>query len=220
MKWYSGVALALALGAAGCATKWLPDAEAAINPPVAYQQQFIAEALDDCFSTMDFSRLRGQVVEIEVLGVYVDGDVADYYRSKLQVELAKAGAISETYLVDKPPTYKANIMLRMGGVNDLVKSALLYEWRQKQYTYDVQVAVFSVTGKDYFIQSGQGENAATIARAFYFLFFPIPLPCEWSPRKGRSFFAQVNETYDAGKRAFDSSRARRDRSNILTTLQP
>ena len=111
MKWVSVVAMALALGLTGCSTKWLPDAEAAINPPVAYQQQFIAEALDDCFSTMDFSRLRGQVVEIEVLGVYVDGDIADYCRSKLQVELAKAGAVSETYLVDKPPTYKANIML-------------------------------------------------------------------------------------------------------------
>ena len=220
MKWCAAIAMVLALGLTGCSTKWLPDAEAAVNPPVAYQQQFIAEALDDCFSTMDFSRLRGQVVEIEVLGVYVDGDVADYCRSKLQVELAKAGAISETYLVDQPPTYKANIMLRTGGVNDLVKSALFYEWRQKQYTYDVQVVVFSLTGKDYFIQSGQGENAATIARAFYFVFFPIPLPCEWSPRKGRSFLAQVNETYDAGKRAFGSSRARKDRGNILPVLQP
>ena len=209
----------LGLVGSGCSVKWLPDTDSPLNPPVAYQQEFIAQAIDDSFQTMDFSRLRGEVVEIAVMGVYADGDVEDYLHAKLQLELAKAGAISETDLVEKTPTYKANIMLRYGGVNDLVKSAMLYEWRQKQFTYDVQVVVFNIEGKDYFIQSGKGENNATISRVLYLGFFPIPLPTTWSTNKGRSFLWQLNQTYDAGKRGFRSSRLRRDRGNIMQTLQ-
>lgn len=211
--------LALAVGATGCSTKFVPDAEAALNPPVAFQQQFIAEAVDDIFKGMNFSRLNGKLVEIEVLGVYADGDVADYLRAMLQLELAKAGAMSETDLTDKAPDYKANIMLRIGGVNDVVKSAFFYEWRQKHYVYDVKVAVFSVSGKDYFLQSGKGATEVTIARRFYFLFAPIPLPCEYNTAKGTSFMWQTLQTYDAGKRAFRSSRARRDWRAVPQTVQ-
>ena len=221
MKRWMGLALVLvALSLTGCSVKWIPDAESALNPPVAYQQQFIAEALDDVFASMDFSRLRGEVVEIEVMGVYEDGDISDYMRGRLQLELAKAGAISETTLVEQAPTYKANIMLRQGGVNDLVKSALFFEWRQKQYVYDVEVDVFQIEGKDYFTQTGQGQNAVTIAKNFYLLFFPIPLPNEWSTRKGRSLLSQVNQTYDASKRGFSNNGLYRDRSQIPATLQP
>jgi hypothetical protein len=213
------VLLALvAAAASGCSVKWIPNTESALNPPVAFQQQLIAEAVDDVFATMDFSRMGGELVDIEVMGVYADGDVADYLRGKLQLELAKAGAMTEVGLVDRIPGYKANIMLRYGGVNDLVKSTGLYEWRLKQFTYDVEVVVFNVEGKDYFVQTGQGENAVTISRAFYLLFFPVPLPTEWSLRKGRSLFQQGVQTYDAGKRGFKDSGLRRDRGNVMPVL--
>jgi len=210
----------LALLAGGCATKWVPDTESALSPPVAFQQRFMADAIDNCFYTMDFSRLGGKLVEIEVMGVYVDGDVADYARSKLQLELAKAGARTEIQWFAQPPDYKANIVFRYGGVNDVVKDALLYEWRQKEYTYDVQVAVMSLTGKDYFTQSGKGATEITIARRLYLIFFPIPLPSEWSTRKGTTFYTQIKETYDAGKRAQQNPNLMRDVNQVPTTIGP
>jgi len=63
------------------------------------------------------------------------------------------------------------------------------------------------------------KAGATIARSFYLLFFPIPLPSAWSTNKGRTFLWQINRTYDEGKRGFRSSRLRRDRTNIRRTLQ-
>jgi hypothetical protein len=210
--------LACAILLTGCTVKWLPDAESALNPPVAIQQKFIADALDQVFSRMDFSKLSGKVVDIEVVGVYADGDVEDYIRARIQAELAKAGAISEVDLVEKPVTHKANVMMRYGGVNDFVTSTLFYEYRVKQYAYDVEVNVFSVNGQDQFTVVGQGDTEATISRAFYLLFFPIPLPNAYSTRKGRSFFSQVNETYDAAKKGTSSSSARRNRGNIMQVL--
>ncbi len=192
-----------ALPILGCATKWVPDSESSLTPPVAFQQQFMAEAIDDAFYTMDFSRLGNKLVDVEVLGVYVDGDVADYMRARTQLELAKAGARSEVDWERDPPDYKANIMVRYGGVNDIVKTSLFYEWREKVYTYDVEVAVFSLDGSDYFVQTGRGATEITIKRNLYILFFPIPLPNEWSSRKGLSPIKQYKQTYDAGKRIYD-----------------
>lgn len=217
MKRLSMLLLAACL-LSGCATKWVPDTDSPLNPPVAFQQQFIVEALDDVFATMDFSRLGGQLVDIEVSGVYIDGDIADYLRSRLQLELAKAGAMSEVNWSDQVPQYKANIMVRTGGVNDLVNSALFFEWRQKQFTYDIQVAVMNIQGGDYFVQSGQGRTEVTISRNFYLLFFPIPLPSEWSTTKGMNFFSQARDTYDAAKRADRNPELLFDRSQIPTGL--
>ncbi len=198
----------------GCATKWIPDSESSLNPPVAFQQQFIAEAIDDAFYTMDFSRLSNQLVDIEVMGVYVDGDIADYMRGRTQLELAKAGARSEVDWSRDVPDYKANIMVRVGGVNDIVKTSLFYEWREKIYTYDVEVAVFSLDGSDYFVQTGRGATEITVARKLYLLFFPIPLPNEWSTRKGISPIQQYKQTYDAGKRVYDDPSLMRDSSYL------
>jgi hypothetical protein len=207
--------LLAAVTVVGCSSKYVPDVETALNPPVAYQQQFIAEALDNVFRGMDFSRLRGKLVEIEVVGVYPDTVLNDYLRAMLQLELAKAGALSETALVgDRMPDYKANIMLKVGGVNDIVRWALLYEWRQKHYVYDVQVAVFNVKGEDYFVQSGKGATEITVARNFYLLFFPIPLPTEYSRQKGMSVFGQYVRTYDEARRGARDSSLRRDRGNV------
>lgn len=204
--------------ATSCATKFVPDTESALNPPVAYQQQFMAEAIDDVFATMDFSRLSGRLVDIEVMGVYIDGDIAEYLESRLQLELAKAGAMSEITWSDRIPDYKANIMVRMGGVNDVVKSALFYEWRQKQYTYDVEVAVMGINGGDYFVQQGKGYSEVTIANRLYILFFPIPLPSEFSPTKGMTFWGQAKDTYDAAKQVRDNPSLMRDVNQIQPTL--
>ncbi len=202
----------------GCSTKWLPDADSPINPPVAFQQEFIADALDDVFKSMNFARLKGKVVDIEVMGVYADGDIADYLRAKLQLELAKAGALSEVDSLDRDVDYKANIMLRHGGVNDIVKSAVFYQWREKVYDYDVQVAVFDVKGGHYFVQSGKGASSAVVARKFYLLFFPLPLPNEWSTTKGTNIYSQMSETYDAAKRVKNDRSLMYDRSQIPKTF--
>lgn len=211
---------AVLIAVSGCSTKFLPDSESALNPPVAFQQQFIAEAIDDVFSTMNFSGLSGKLVDIEVMGVYVDGDVADYMRSKLQLELAKAGAASEPQWASKDPDYKANIMVRIGGVNDVTKTALFYEWRQKVYTYDVQVALMAMDGSRYFTQSGMGSSEATIGRRFYLIFFPIPLPVEFSPTKGMTFWGQAKQTYDAGKTVYDNPNLMTNQNLIQPQLGP
>ncbi len=219
MKYLSIIALAL-IFSTGCASKWLPDTEAPLNPPVAYQQQFIADAIDNAIGTMNFSRLAGKLAEIEVLGVYADGDIADYIRAKIQLELAKAGALSETQWSENTPDYKINVMIRVGGVNDLVKTALFYEWRQKEFTYDIKVAVFSMNGGDYFIQSGKGTTRATIARRFNMIFFPIPLPSEYSTIKGVTTLSQYRDTYNAAKQVRQDPGLMRDRSQLLDTLGP
>lgn len=186
-----------------CSTKWVPDSQSPLNPPVAFQQEFIADAIDEVFYSMDFSRLSGQVVDIEVMGVYPDGDIAEYLRGKLQLELAKAGAQSEIAWTDYNPSYKANIMIRYGGVNDIVKSTLFYEWRVFRYTYDVEVNVFSMDGNDYFVQSGKGSTDVTVAKNLNILFFPIPLRSEWSTKKNISPFDQYRDTYNSGKRIYE-----------------
>ncbi len=198
----------------GCATKWVPDAESSLNPPVAFQQQFMAEAIDDVFYSMDFSRLSNDLVDIEVMGVYVDGDIADYLRGRMQLELAKAGARSEVDWSRDTPDYKANVMVRVGGVNDTTKTSLFYEWRQKTYTYDVEVAVFSLDGSDYFVQTGKGATEITVSRKLYLLFFPIPLPNQWSTQKGLSPIMQYKQTYDAGKRLYDNPSLARDPNSL------
>jgi len=212
------VLVAIATISSGCAAKWIPDTESALNPPVAYQQQFIAEALDDAFSTMDFSRLADKLVAIEVLGVYVDGDIADYIRGKVQVELAKAGAMSEPAWATQDPDFKMNIMIRHGGVNDLVKAALFYEWRIKEFTYDIEVAAFSLDGGSYFSQSGQGTQSVTVARRLYAIFFPIPLPNDWTTTKGRTPYIGLNETYSAGKQVRNNPSLMGDRGQLPSTL--
>ena len=198
----------------GCSSKFVPDTETTCDPPVAFQQQFIAESLDSVFRGMDFSRLRGKLVEIEVIGPYIDGDVEDYIRSLVQLELAKSGALSETAFADRDPDYKANVMVRYGGVNDVVKWAILYEWRQRDYVFHIQVAVFSMEGDDYFVQSGKGASEITVARNFYLIFFPIPLPTEYSRIKSASPFSKTVRSYDAAKRGFGDSDLRRSRASV------
>ena len=207
--------LPLALG--GCSTKFVPDNETELAPPVAFQQQFVAEALDSTFRGMDFSRLRGKRVTIELTGIYPDTDVEDYIIAMLRLELAKAGAITEETDPEKPPDYTAIVMLRIGGVNDVVRSAVLYEWRQKHYAYEAKVAVLSAKGEDYFVQSGKGATEVTIARRLYLLFFPIPLPCEYSRRKGFSWWGQVARTYGEYKRR--DRAARHDWRNVPAVVQ-
>lgn len=198
----------------GCATKWVPDTESPLNPPVAYQQKFIVDALDQAISTMNFSRLSGDLVDIEVSGVYVDGDIADYLRSKIQVELAKAGAKSESTWGSDEYSHKMNVMVRVGGVNDLAKTMPFYEWRQKVFTYDIDVGVFSLDGSEYFEQSGKGETKVTVAKRLYIGFIPIPLPSEWSTSKGVTLFQQASDTYNASKQVKMSNSALWDINQI------
>jgi hypothetical protein len=183
----------------GCAGRFVPDTESALPPPVAIQQEMMAGAIDDAFAQMDFSRLKNAAVEIEVVGVYLDGDVADYLRSRLQLELAKVGCRTEIDRLGIKPDYKANLMVRVGGADDVTHAAPFYSSRTKIYRYDVQVAVTSFEGKDFFTQSGKGEREILVDRRVDLLFIPIPLHTEYRLYKGTCPLSRGGNTYSGEK---------------------
>ena len=95
---------------------------------------------------------------------------------------------------------------------------LLAEARERIQHLKTLAGFLTWAGKDFFSRRGTGTSEITIGRVFYILFFPVPLPCEYSTTKGRSWFAQHTEAYDAAKKGIKDRDARRDRGNVLQVI--